>query len=110
MSPTLELTDEPDESSTQLDWPIRAAIYPLQVAYRLASIAFELARPHASLLVPPILCALLFPLLAFFSFLAGAVVWQTSAVSWSQPVFLQYGCVFFSLGLSFHSDTHTREE
>jgi hypothetical protein len=71
---------------------------------RLASLAFQLCsdlvrftyaivRPLAPQLIPLVLVILVLPILVFVSLSAGFVVWKTSAVSWEEPIFLQYGCV-----------------
>jgi hypothetical protein len=63
----------------------------LKLASDMLRLAYTLLKPLIPQIVPVALLCLVTPILIFFSLSAGFVVWKTSAVSWVEPVYLQYG-------------------
>lgn len=64
-----------------------------QLCSDLLRFAYAILRPFAPQLISLVTVIVVLPILAFVSLSAGLVVWKTAAVSWEEPMFLQYGYV-----------------
>jgi hypothetical protein len=53
-------------------------------------------RTVAPQIIPLFVFALLIPLIVAVSILAGWLVWKNASVSWEAPLYLQYGCVWYT--------------
>ncbi|KIY45757.1 hypothetical protein FISHEDRAFT_11426, partial [Fistulina hepatica ATCC 64428] len=54
-------------------------------------LGLETLRPYTFQIVPVATWVLLIPLVTFFSTIAGFYVWKSASISWSYPLYLQYG-------------------
>ncbi|KAF7320380.1 hypothetical protein MKEN_00822800 [Mycena kentingensis (nom. inval.)] len=57
----------------------------------VASSVWSLVRPTLPYTIPILVCLACVPAILFLSASAGFVVWRAAAVSWSTPLYLQYG-------------------
>lgn len=69
-------------------WLIR---FPLHLANDLVASGLRLLRPFAPQFIPLAVFVFTVPVLVFFSFSAGWVVWRSIAVGWESSLDLQYG-------------------
>ncbi|TRM66408.1 hypothetical protein BD626DRAFT_487688, partial [Schizophyllum amplum] len=74
-----------------LDGAISVVLLPYTLTVSLISSGIETLRPFSPQLIPLLVCTLLIPLIAFFSVIAGVLVWNSLAVGWETPLYLQYG-------------------
>jgi hypothetical protein len=91
--PVAEDTVDAAQVPTVVQLAFDLASLALQFAWNITRVAAGFVQPFIPQLVPLLICVLLLPFLIFLSLSAGFVVWNSSAVSWQEPVYLQYGCV-----------------